>query len=165
MQVFAFRFLLLQVFLACSPDFNGGDVLRRGLYQEKTKGDVMSTSMWLIIAAGILAIIYGIHSQHFLAADAGNERMQEIASAIQEGAGAYLNRQYRTIGIVGVVIALLVAWLLGVKVSIGFIIGAALSGLAGYVGMLVHRCAPMCAPRKQPVRALPPVCLYSVPVL
>ncbi|NBR79301.1 MAG: sodium-translocating pyrophosphatase, partial [Alphaproteobacteria bacterium] len=98
----------------------------------------MSTSMWLIIAAGILAIIYGIWAvRSILAANAGNERMQEIASAIQEGAGAYLNRQYRTIGIVGVVIALLVAWLLGVKVSIGFIIGAALSGLAGYVGMLV----------------------------
>ncbi len=98
----------------------------------------MSTSMWLIIAAGILAIIYGIWAvRSILAANAGNERMQEIASAIQEGAEAYLNRQYRTIGIVGVVIALLVAWLLGVKVSIGFIIGAALSGLAGYVGMLV----------------------------
>ena len=98
----------------------------------------MSTLMWLIIASGVLAIAYGVWaSRSIMAADAGNERMQEIASAIQEGAGAYLNRQYRTIGIVGVVIAAIVFYLLGAKVSLGFIVGAALSGAAGYVGMLV----------------------------
>ena len=98
----------------------------------------MSTLMWLIIASGFLAIAYGVWAaRSIMAADAGNERMQEIASAIQEGASAYLNRQYRTIGIVGVVIAILVFFLLGAKVSVGFIVGAALSGAAGYVGMLV----------------------------
>ena len=98
----------------------------------------MSNLMWLIIGSGLLAIVYGIWTaRSIMQADAGNERMQEIASAIQEGAGAYLNRQYRTIGIVGVVIAILVYFLLGAKVSIGFIVGATLSGAAGYVGMLV----------------------------
>ena len=98
----------------------------------------MSNLMWLIVASGVLAIIYGMWAvRSILAADAGNERMQEIASAIQEGAGAYLNRQYRTIGMVGVAIAIVVYYLLGERETIGFIIGAALSGLAGYVGMLV----------------------------
>jgi K(+)-stimulated pyrophosphate-energized sodium pump len=94
--------------------------------------------MWLIIASGLLAIAYGVWAvRSILAADAGNERMQEIAAAIQEGASAYLNRQYRTIGMVGVVIAILVYVLLGEKETIGFLVGATLSGLAGYVGMLV----------------------------
>lgn len=98
----------------------------------------MSTLMWLIIASGVLAIVYGIWAvRSILAADAGNEKMQEIAAAIQEGASAYLSRQYRTIAIVGVAIAALVAYFLGLKVAVGFVIGAALSGLAGYVGMLV----------------------------
>ena len=98
----------------------------------------MSTLMWLIIASGILAIVYGIWAvRSILAADAGNEKMQEIAAAIQEGASAYLSRQYRTIAIVGVAIAALVAYFLGLKVALGFVIGATLSGLAGYVGMLV----------------------------
>ena len=98
----------------------------------------MSTLMWLIIGSGLLAIVYGVWAaRSIMAADAGNERMQEIASAIQEGAAAYLNRQYRAIGVVGVAIAILVFFLLGAKVSAGFIVGAALSGAAGYVGMLV----------------------------
>ena len=98
----------------------------------------MSTLMWLIIGSGLLAIVYGVWAaRSIMAADAGNERMQEIASAIQEGAGAYLNRQYRTIGIVGLAIAILVTFLLGAKVSAGFVVGAALSGADGYVSMLV----------------------------
>ncbi|MBL70081.1 MAG: sodium-translocating pyrophosphatase [Rhodobiaceae bacterium] len=98
----------------------------------------MSTLMWLIIGSGLLAIVYGVWAaRSIMAAEAGNERMQEIASAIQEGAGAYLNRQYRTIGFVGLAIAILVTFLLGAKVSAGFVVGAALSGAAGYVGMLV----------------------------
>ncbi|MDD9841687.1 MAG: sodium-translocating pyrophosphatase [Alphaproteobacteria bacterium] len=94
--------------------------------------------MMLIMAAGFLSIIYGVWAiRSILIADTGSERMQEIAIAIQQGASAYLNRQYRTIALVGIVIAGLVAFLLGLKVAIGFLIGATLSGVAGYVGMLV----------------------------
>jgi len=98
----------------------------------------MSTALWAIIGCGGLAILYGIFAgRSVLSADAGNARMQEIAAAIQEGAGAYLNRQYTTIGIVGAVIFVLISWLLGIKVGVGFLVGAALSGAAGYIGMLV----------------------------
>ena len=98
----------------------------------------MSTALWAIIGCGLLALVYGMWAiRSVLAADAGNERMQEIASAIQEGASAYLNRQYTTIGLVGVVIFALVSWLLSLTVGVGFLVGAALSGVAGYIGMLV----------------------------
>ncbi len=90
------------------------------------------------IAGGALSIVYGAWAiQSVLSADAGNARMQEIAAAIQEGASAYLSRQYTTIAIVGVVVFALVAYLLGIYQAIGFAIGAILSGLAGYIGMLV----------------------------
>ncbi|KAB7740120.1 sodium-translocating pyrophosphatase [Parvibaculum sedimenti] len=98
----------------------------------------MSTALWSIIGCGGLAILYGIFAgRSVLSADPGNARMQEIAAAIQEGAGAYLNRQYTTIGIVGLVIFVLLSWLLGIKVGFGFLVGATLSGAAGYIGMLV----------------------------
>jgi K(+)-stimulated pyrophosphate-energized sodium pump len=92
----------------------------------------------LVIACGAVALGYGYQtSQAVLAADAGSARMQEIAAAVQEGAKAYLNRQYQTIGIVGVVIMILLGLTLGVHVAIGFLIGAVLSGVAGYIGMNV----------------------------
>jgi len=90
----------------------------------------------LVIASGFLAVIYGIYmSKVILSAPTGTDKMQAIAAAIQEGASAYLNRQYTAIGIVGVVIAALLAFKLGAYVSVGFVIGAVLSGIAGYVGM------------------------------
>jgi K(+)-stimulated pyrophosphate-energized sodium pump len=97
------------------------------------------TSVYLIIACcGLLALIYSaVASRQIMALSAGNARMQEIASAIQEGASAYLNRQYRTIGIVGLFVTLLLYVLLGWHVAAGFVIGAVLSGLAGYQGMSV----------------------------
>ena len=95
----------------------------------------MQSAYILIIVCGVLALLYGmVTARQVLAADAGNARMQEIAAAVQEGAAAYLNRQYTTIGIVGLII-LVILWItLGMQVAIGFLIGAVLSSLAGYVG-------------------------------
>ena len=88
------------------------------------------------VGCGLLAILYGLFtSRQVLAASAGNEKMQDIAAAIQEGAQAYLGRQYRTIAIVGVIVAALVFYFLGLTSAVAFIIGALLSGVAGYVGM------------------------------
>ncbi len=96
----------------------------------------MSNWLWYAIACGVVALVYGVYaSRSVLAASPGNEKMQEIARAIQEGARAYLNRQYRTIAIVGVVIFVILWALLGFTVAIGFLIGALLSGATGYVGM------------------------------
>jgi K(+)-stimulated pyrophosphate-energized sodium pump len=92
----------------------------------------------LAILAGILAVLYGaVQTASLMRASPGNARMQEIAAAIQEGAQAYLNRQYTAIAIVGVVIFVALFPLLGAKAAFGFLIGAVLSGLAGFVGMLV----------------------------
>ena len=94
--------------------------------------------MYLIIGSGVLAVLYGIiTSLSVLSSDTGNEKMQEIAKAIQEGAGAYLSRQYSTIAIVGVVILIISYFLLGLEVAVGFLIGSVMSGIAGYIGMLV----------------------------
>ena len=93
---------------------------------------------YFALVCALLAVVYGIvTSRMVLSAAAGNERMQEIAAAIQIGARAYLNRQYMTIAIAGVAIAVIVALLLGVWVAVGFAIGAILSGAAGYIGMNV----------------------------
>jgi K(+)-stimulated pyrophosphate-energized sodium pump len=98
----------------------------------------MSAEFWLVIACGVLAVLYGIVAyKQVVAAPAGNEKMQEIAAAIAEGAGAYLDRQYRTIAIVGVVVTLILVFTLGIHVALGFVVGAVLSGAAGYVGMNV----------------------------
>ena len=93
---------------------------------------------YFALICAVLAVIYGVvTSRSIMKAPAGNERMQEIAGAIQEGAKAYLNRQYLTIGLVGVVVAVIIAVLLGIWVAIGYLIGAVLSGAAGYIGMNV----------------------------
>ena len=98
----------------------------------------MDNVIWLIVAAGLLSLVYGaLTIRQLLAADPGSARMQEIAGAIQEGAQAYLSRQYTTIAIVGGVIFLVVLFLLGLPVAIGFLIGAVLSGAAGFIGMIV----------------------------
>jgi K(+)-stimulated pyrophosphate-energized sodium pump len=96
------------------------------------------TALWVIVLCGVLSIVYAIWATaSVLKADAGNPRMQEIAAAVREGAQAYLRRQYTTIGIVGVVIFALLAYFLGTLVAIGFLIGAILSGAAGFIGMNV----------------------------
>jgi K(+)-stimulated pyrophosphate-energized sodium pump len=92
----------------------------------------------LIIICGVLALAYGlVTTRQVLAADAGTPRMQEISAAVQEGARAYLNRQYTTIAIVGALVTIFLGLTLGYLVAIGFVIGAVLSGCAGYVGMNV----------------------------
>ncbi|WP_396593245.1 sodium-translocating pyrophosphatase [Brevundimonas sp. R86498] len=98
----------------------------------------MINVLWLVIAAGALGVLYGlVQTASLMKAETGNDKMREIAAAIQEGASAYLKRQYTTIAMVGVVI-LIAAWLLiGPYAAAGFVIGAVLSGLAGFAGMLI----------------------------
>jgi len=92
--------------------------------------------LYLVMVCGVLALVYGVWARgSILGASAGSERMQEISAAVQEGARAYLNRQYRTIAIVGVVVAIILAAALGPWVAGGFLIGAIFSGSAGYIGM------------------------------
>src|SRR5207253_5067936 len=94
--------------------------------------------LYIAMICGLIAVLYGIFtSMQVLKAPAGNDRMRDIASAIQEGARAYLARQYRTIAIVGVLVVALVFYFLGPVSAIGFLIGALLSGVTGFVGMNV----------------------------
>ena len=95
-------------------------------------------TLWMIVGCGVLAIVYGIWATgSVLGADAGSARMQEISAAVREGAQAYLKRQYTTIGMVGVVIFLILGFTLGWLVAVGFLVGAILSGLTGFIGMNV----------------------------
>ena len=96
------------------------------------------TILLYTIGAGLLSIIYGyLTGKNILNSSAGNSKMQDIASAIQIGAKAYLARQYKTISIVGVVVLVIVSFAFSILVGLGYLIGATLSGIAGYVGMLV----------------------------
>jgi len=95
-------------------------------------------ALWLAISAGALAVLYGaLSARWIITQSAGNDRMQEIAHAIQEGANAYMNRQYYTIGIVGLLLFILLTYFIDISTGIGFAIGAIFSGLAGYIGMFV----------------------------
>ena len=100
----------------------------------------LGPGLWVAVVCGVIAVLYGLVSTKWiLGLDAGNARMQEIAKAIQDGANAYLNKQYTAISIVGVVLFLIVGIVpgLGWVTAFGFLIGAVLSGLAGYIGMNV----------------------------
>ena len=98
----------------------------------------MPSVFWFVVVSGVVAVLYGVFTaRSIFAAAAGNERMQEIAAAIQEGASAYLKRQYSAIAIVGAVVFAILAATLGMTVAIGFLIGAVLSGVTGFIGMNV----------------------------
>ena len=94
--------------------------------------------LYLIILVGLLAVIYSYFlSKQIISSSPGNAKMQEIAEAIQIGAKAYLNRQYKTIGVVGIIVLIIISYFFSLLVGLGYFIGALLSGVAGYIGMLI----------------------------
>lgn len=114
-----------------------GTTERYFLFLNGKRGSQM-LSFIVVLACGLFALYYAYGtSKQVFSAGTGSEEMQKIAGAIQEGAQAYLNRQYKTIAIVGVIVAILLAWALSGLVALGFILGAVLSGAAGYIGMNV----------------------------
>src|SRR5436309_9783964 len=125
---------------ACMPIVCEAPPLQAGFWAgpSTTPGSRMSTTLWLIVLCGALAIAYAVWAtRSVLQANAGSARMQEISAAVREGAQAYLKRQYSTIAVVGIVIFLIVGYFLGWLVAIGFAVGAILSGSAGFIGMNV----------------------------
>ena len=99
---------------------------------------IESTVMYFALGSALIALIYGvIVSQSILKRSPGNKKMQEIAGAIQQGASAYFNRQYKTIALVAVILAVILYFALGLPTALGFVVGAVFSALAGYVGMYV----------------------------
>jgi K(+)-stimulated pyrophosphate-energized sodium pump len=98
----------------------------------------MSTYLWFAIISGVVAIVYGlVLARLVIEKDAGNERMREIAKAIQDGASAYLNKQYKTIGMIAAVLFIIIGLILSWTMALGFLVGAVFSALAGYIGMNV----------------------------
>jgi K(+)-stimulated pyrophosphate-energized sodium pump len=113
--------------------------VRGGVFpDQQSRNNPQMTMLYVVILCGVLSVVYAIWAtQSVLASDQGSARMQEISAAIREGAQAYLARQYTTIAIVGVVVFLLAWWLLSGTAALGFLIGAVLSGAAGFIGMHV----------------------------
>src|SRR5690606_31200704 len=113
-------------------DADQGSNVRGGVFRTINRGtNLAMTMLYVVIACGLLSVLYAIWAtRSVLAAEQGNQRMQEISAAIREGAQAYLARQYTTIAVVGVVVLLLAWWLLSFTAALGFLIGAVLSGLA-----------------------------------
>ncbi len=108
------------------------------LFFKWAQGEISLENLYLIILVGFLAVIYSyILSKQIVSASPGNNKMQEIAEAIQIGAKAYLNRQYKTIAIVGLIVLIIISYFFSLLVGLGYFIGALLSGVAGYVGMLI----------------------------